>query len=219
MHILYLHGFASSPQSTKANTFKPAFEQRGVQYHIPDLNVPDFEHLTLTAMLDKVAQTIRALKDEQPVVLIGSSMGGLTALHFWDRYKNREAKRVQKLVLLAPAFDFMDNRTHQMGEGWQEAWRKQGAMPFFNYAMGGERMVHYGLVEDIQQYDSYQVQPTVPVLIYHGKQDASVPYDQSERFAQARPTVTLRLLDSDHQMLDKTDVILAGMLEFLGLAS
>ncbi len=214
MHIIYLHGFASSPMSTKANRFRPVFEERGFGYSVPDLNVPDFQHLTLTAMLEKVAETVRGIESEW-VYLIGSSMGGLTALHFYDRYRQAEAARVHKMILLAPAFDFMDNRTQQMGADWQQRWREAGSMPFFNYATGGDVPVHYGLVEDIQQYDSYGVQVDIPLLIYHGKRDESVHYEQSVRFAQGRDNVTLHLLESDHQLLDKTDEIQRGMLEFI----
>ena len=40
-----------------------------------------------------------------PVCLIGSSLGGFTALHFLDRRRNAEAAR-SRLILLAPALDF-----------------------------------------------------------------------------------------------------------------
>jgi len=215
MHVLYLHGFASSPLSKKATFFRPYLEDKGATYHIPDLNQPSFEQLTLTAMLAQVADTVRDLP--APVVLVGSSMGGLTALHFYDRYRHAEAKNVEKIILLAPAFDFMDNRNQHMGVGWLEKWRAAGAWSFFNYALDGERPVHFGLVEDIQQYDSYSVAVDIPMLIYHGKNDESVNYEQSVRFAENRATVTLHLLDSDHQLLDKTTDILSGMLDFLAL--
>ena len=97
-HVLYLHGFGSSPQSRKAQYFKPHFEAHGVNYHIPDLNEPSFEKLLLSAMLDKVAETIQNLPEGE-VYLIGSSMGGLTATHFLDRYP--EAQRVKKAVMIA----------------------------------------------------------------------------------------------------------------------
>lgn len=215
MQIVYLHGFASSPLSKKAQFFKPHFESQGFGYHTPDLNEPSFEQLTLTAMLAKAAETLEALGDE-PICLIGSSMGGLTALHTYDRYRQTAAKHVQKMVLLAPAFDFMSNRQAQMGEGWQERWQTAGSWNFYNYAIQGESPVHYGLVEDMQQYHSYAVDLDLPTLIYHGKNDDVVDYQQSVKFAEKRPNVDLRLLDSDHQLLDKTEEMLAGIMAFLG---
>jgi uncharacterized protein len=81
--VIYLHGFASSPASKKATLFRTPMEAHGVRYLVPDLNVPDFEHLTLTAMLERVAETIRDIPDDGPLYLVGSSMGALVALHFY----------------------------------------------------------------------------------------------------------------------------------------
>jgi len=215
MHLIYLHGFASSPGSKKANYFKSKLESDEVSYHIPDLNVPDFAHLTLTAMLGQVATTIKTLPDGD-VTLIGSSMGGLTALHFCDRYRDAEADRVKHMILLAPALDFLANRERQDPE-MMTTWREQGHYPFFNYAHDKEMPVHYGLIEDIRQYDSYATTVNIPTLIYHGKHDASVDYHQSVRYADPRDNVTLHILDSDHQLLDQTDVILDGIKAFVGI--
>ncbi len=208
-NVLYLHGLASSPSSNKGHFYAQRLGEREVNVRIPDLNVPDFEHLTLTAILARVAQEIRDLPiDSGGVALIGSSLGGLTALHFVDRYRNAEAQRVEKMVLMAPAMEF----NHP-----EEAWRKDGHIMWFHHGYGEERPLHYGLVEDIRKYDSYAVKLDKPILIYHGTHDESVNYQQSVRFAQGRANVDLRLLDSDHQLLDKTEEMLAGIVEFLGL--
>lgn len=216
VNLVYLHGFASSPGSNKAQEFRRRLAERGVLLHIPDLNVPDFEHLTLTAMLARVAETVRALPPGS-VGLIGSSMGGLVALHFADRYRDREGARVEKLLLMAPAFDFMENRQRQLGDEGLARWRESGWLDVSHYGSETTRRVHYGLVEDIQGYDSYAVQVDVPVLIFHGTNDASVDYRQSVRFAESRPNVDLRLLNSDHQLLDQTDIIFEAMVAFFGV--
>jgi len=215
-NVLYLHGFASSPGSKKANTFGDMLKSANydVNYVIPDLNVPDFEHLMLTDMVEKVAETVRDLPDGD-VYLIGSSMGGLTTIHFLDR--KTEANRVKKALLLAPAFNFMANRNRQ-DQHMLAQWREQGHMNFFNYAAGGEKPVHYGLIEDVKGYDSYNINVDIPIMIYHGKHDDSVDYAQSVRFAENRPNVELHLVDSDHQLLDQTDTIFEAMVTFFKLA-
>ncbi|NWF69508.1 MAG: alpha/beta fold hydrolase [Chloroflexi bacterium] len=213
-HVLYLHGLASSPASNKGRFYAQRLAQHGFNVRVPDLNVPDFEHLTLTAMLARVAEEMRALPAAGGVALIGSSMGGLTALHFADRYRAQEGARLEKLVLLAPALDFLDNRRKQLGD--LDLWRAQGYLNWLHHSYGEERRLHYGLIEDAQQYDSYAVRLDLPILIYHGLHDASVDYQQSVRYAYQRPHVDLRLLDSDHQLLDKTEHMLAGILAFLG---
>jgi hypothetical protein len=212
-HIFYLHGFASSPSSTKARDFAARCAERGVTLHVPDLNVSSFEQLTLTAMLAKVADEIRALPDGD-VYLMGSSMGGAVALHFSDRYRDAEAQRVKKLFLMAPAFDFAGNRWRDLGEYGIQEWRKQGYYQFFNYAAGGLKRVHYGLFEDLQGYNSYSLKLDMPIMIYHGKHDASVDVEQSIQFASTRPNVDLRVVESDHQLLDQTDVMWNALLGF-----
>lgn len=209
-NVLYLHGLASSPTSNKGRFYAQKLTEKGATVRVPDLNEPDFEHLTLTAILAKVAQEIREIPaDAGGVALIGSSLGGLTALHFADRYKDAEAARVEKIVLMAPAFEFV--------YADEETWRQNGQIEWFHHSYGKALPVHYGLVEDIRKYDSYAVNIEKPILIYHGTHDESVDYQQSVRFADGRANVDLHLLDSDHQLLDKTDLMLAGIVEFLGL--
>jgi uncharacterized protein len=211
-NIIYLHGFASSPGSTKAQDFARRFAEQGITLRIPDLNVPDFSHLMLTAMLRRVAEEVRDCPPG-PVYLMGSSMGGLTALHFADVYRGTEGARVERMVLMAPAFDFIDNRNQQDAE-MVERWREQGYMHFYNYAQGQEEPVHYGLIEDLATYDSYTVPIDIPILIFHGRDDASVSYTQSERFAEGRLNVELRLVDSDHQLTDQMDVMWEAVVKF-----
>ena len=47
MNLIYLHGFASGPQSTKAQFFRRRFEELGIAMQIPDLSEGNFEGLTI----------------------------------------------------------------------------------------------------------------------------------------------------------------------------
>ncbi|MCC7209709.1 MAG: hypothetical protein IT323_20530, partial [Anaerolineae bacterium] len=55
------------------------------------------------------------------------------------------------------------------------------------------------------------------ILIVHGLRDDVVDYRDSVRFAEGRPNVTLRLVDSDHQLYDKAAWIAGESLAFFGL--
>lgn len=216
-HLIYLHGFASSPGATKAAMFREALAGLDVNVVVPDLNVPTFETLTLTAMLRRTANTVRELPPG-PVHLIGSSFGGLTAVHFMDRYRDAEASRVHRLVLLAPAFDFMENRIRDLGEDGLAHWREQGWLPVPHYAHDGQPLrLHYGLIDDVAGYDSFSVQVDVPTLIFHGLNDESVDYRQSQRYAAGRPNVELRLPESDHSLMDHMPVIIPALIDFCDL--
>lgn len=215
-HFFYLHGFASSPASGKAQDFKARFAQRGITLHVPDLNVPSFEELTLSAMIAHVAAEIRRLP-YGAVNLIGSSMGGAVALHLADRLRDAEGGQVARLLLLAPALDFEANRINQLTEDGVRAWRESGWLSLFHYGENAERRVHYGLMADMLTYDAFQVDLKQPILIYHGVHDESVDYRQSVRFAETRPNVALRLVDSDHQLRDQVDTIWAEAITFFNL--
>lgn len=215
-NIIYLHGFASSPNSQKAQILKQRFADVEIDLIVPDLNVPSFERLTLTAMLEKVAQVVRQCPSG-PVYLIGSSMGGLVGLHFINQYKENEAKRAEVMVMLAPAFDFVANRVQALGHTGVTDWKRTGWLDVHNYAADDTRRVHYGLFEDAARYDSYAVNLVIPTLIYHGTNDASVPVEQSIRFAEERANVSLKIVESDHTLLDHIDVIWQDMQKFFAL--
>ena len=78
-HVLYLHGFASSPESGKAQKFAAACAERGIGFTCPDLNEPSFETLTVTRMLDVARDVIESVPG--PVAIVGSSLGGFVAAH------------------------------------------------------------------------------------------------------------------------------------------
>ena len=51
MRVVYLHGFASSPNSSKAQFFRRKFAERGIQMEIPILDEGKFEELTISGQL------------------------------------------------------------------------------------------------------------------------------------------------------------------------
>ena len=56
-----------------------------------------------------------------------------------------------------------------------------------------------------------------PTLIFQGLRDASVDYRTVEQFANARPNVTLSLLDDDHQLIASLPRMWNDIQPFLGL--
>jgi pimeloyl-ACP methyl ester carboxylesterase len=204
--FVYLHGFASSPGSRKARFFEERFRELGIGLEIPDLAQGNFRDLTLTAQLNVIAQVSR----DEPVSLIGSSMGGyLAAL-----YAARRPRQVEKLVLLAPAFSFASRWPETLGERAMEQWKRTNTLKLFHYSEGREVELGYQLVEDARQYEAY---PDVaqPVLIFHGQHDTVVPPEYSMAFAERHPNVRLRLLDSDHELGNVLDTMWIATEEFL----
>jgi predicted esterase YcpF (UPF0227 family) len=84
IHLIYLHGFASSAGGSKAQYLRPRLAERSdATFHAVEFSPTpaDFEHLTITGMINRLRQYIldRELTD---VCLIGSSMGGLVGLNY-----------------------------------------------------------------------------------------------------------------------------------------
>lgn len=213
MHVFYLHGFASSGHARKATYFSEQLRRHGVALRCPDFNEPDFATLTMTRMLAQLEGEIAAL-DGAPVTLIGSSLGAAVAVHTAARI----ADRVDRLVLLAPALTFPKDAASVLGADAVSRWRETGTLEVPHHGLGGTRNVNYTLYEDGLQYDGMAVDVKQPTLIFQGRRDESVDYRVVERFAAARPNVTLRLLDDDHQLIASLPLMWSEMATFLGLA-
>src|SRR6201989_1706296 len=93
--VFYLHGFASSSQSTKAAFFRERLQARDVPVVTPDFNQPDFSSLTMTRLLDQLGREIDAVGDG-PIALMGSSLGGTLAILAAAGLR----ERIDRLVLM-----------------------------------------------------------------------------------------------------------------------
>lgn len=211
MQYLYLHGFASSPQSTKAQYLGDRFTQQDRALEILDLNQGDFTHLTLSR---QIQQTASCFQDTQtPVTLLGSSFGGLTAVWVAEKFP-----QVEQLVLLAPAFGFPQTWVDRLGTASLEQWRQCQYLSVYHYGDKQERQLHYNFFVDAQHYELAHVQRSVPTLILHGRHDDVVAIDQSRAYVAAHPAAQLLELESDHSLNDKLPEIWQAVQQFLAIA-
>jgi pimeloyl-ACP methyl ester carboxylesterase len=193
MKLIYLHGFASGPMSGKAQFFRRRLAEAGLDLQIPDLSEGNFEALTLSSQLRVIE---RAAQSQEDIRLMGSSMGGYLAALYAARHPE-----VSRLILMAPAFGFARRWPLSLGAEKTAEWRRTGFLPVYHYAEKKDSRVGYALLEDGQQYEDY---PEVhqPALIFHGRQDDVVPCRYSEEFAAQHPRVTLRIMDSGHELIN-----------------
>ena len=205
-HVLYLHGFASSPHSTKATVLTERLASRGVTLRAPDFNEPDFSTLTITRMIEQTVHELAALPPG-PVALIGSSLGGFVAVHAAAGQQPTASATVAQLILLGPAFEFGSNRMRELGPGGVDRWKATDRLDVFHYGYGERRAVHYALYEDAQRYDAFSLKLDVPTVIIYGTRDQSVDPESVEQWARGRSNVTLRPVDDGHQLTDSLDVI------------
>ena len=171
----------------------------------PAMDRGNFEKLTITDQLQVVDEAVGG----EPAVLIGSSLGGYVGA----LYAARNAQ-VQRLVLLAPAFNFHDLWMSSMEPEKLRLWREKGALPVFHYGEGREVPIGYQLIDDAAKYEPW---PNVrqPALLFHGTDDASVPVEYSSAFVRDHPNARLIRMTSGHELTDVLDQIWDGAKLFL----
>jgi predicted esterase YcpF (UPF0227 family) len=212
MNYLYLHGFASSPKSTKARYMQQQFEQIGLTLHAPDLNLTDFSTVTLSKQLDYLDRTY--LHDHEPLAIIGSSLGGFLAVQL-----AAQNPLVQKLVLLAPAFGFSHRLANALGTENISKWQQDGNFEIYHYGLKRNVNLQFQFFADAQNYagdnSEEKLTRSLPILIFHGIHDEVVPFSLSEEFAKRRSQVTLKLLDDDHALGNDLESIWQDIKQFL----
>jgi pimeloyl-ACP methyl ester carboxylesterase len=216
MVVIYLHGFASSPESSKARFLAERFAAAGVKFLCPDLNQPAFSTLTVSRMLEQLTQQIAALPPG-PIVLIGSSLGGFVGVEATACNTHDTRHPVTHLILLAPAVELEWDRWSEVGPGGVEGWRKAGAVEVFHYAQNRPDRLDFGFYEDAARYHPATRQLSLPILIFQGRQDESVSPHIVERFAARQPSATLHMLDDGHQLKNSLEFIWAETARFLGI--
>ncbi|MBE9043045.1 alpha/beta fold hydrolase [Pleurocapsales cyanobacterium LEGE 10410] len=206
---IYLHGFASSPRSSKAQYLRDRFAKQEIELEVLDLNQGDFSSLTLTR---QIQQTVAAIKDRSSVTLIGSSFGGLTSTWVAQR------QRVNQLILLAPAFGFPHSWYSRLLPDQIKHWRESGYLSVYHYGEGREIPLHYQFLEDADNYSRSELKRSLPTLIIHGIHDDVVPIQVSRDYAKQHSQVKLVELDSDHGLNDVQERIWLEIRDFLGIA-
>jgi hypothetical protein len=190
--LVYLHGFSSSPRGNKGTFVRLWAQRHGLPFHAPDLNLPTFETLTLTAQVEAVEALLRRLPE--PPVLIGSSLGGFIATAVAQR-----GAPLHSLLLLAPAIHFARRRVSS--PAWA-GYRERGTMEVFHFGEG--KPLHLGpeLLRDLPNWledDRWRI--AVPTVILHGRADEAVPLAESEAYRDRNPGAVLHVLEDDHGLL------------------
>jgi uncharacterized protein len=216
IHYFYLHGFASSPDSGKAEYLRRRLAALGLPLHAPDFNEPDFSTLTVTRMLEQVRAAVAALPPG-PVGLIGSSLGGFVAIHAAASQVGDAAHPIARLVLLAPAVDFASGRDGWLTAAELESWRTTGWRDVFHHVLGRAVPLHYGLYEDGHRFDAFAARFDTPTLVFQGDQDTVVNPASVQAWARPRANVRVCMLADDHRLQTHLDTIWAESTAFVGI--
>ncbi len=206
MRYLYLHGFASSNTSMKAVYFKEKFAELGILLEVLDMNLGDFSKLTVTKQVEFVIQTIAG----HETILIGSSLGGLISLIIADSNPN-----IKGLILLAPAIGIDRLWPKLIGIENLLKWKNASAFPVYHYGYKEEISLHYDFISDLESINTLTFNRPVKTLIFHGKNDETIPIEVSYNYCNTNRNAKLWALESNHSLEDQLGFMWQNITHFL----
>lgn len=180
---IFVHGFRSDRGGTKSEALARHAQERRYDWLRVDLSghgqssgdFRDFRLSTLLADLEAVLDRVA-----MPVVLVGSSMGGwLSALA-----AQRRPNQVRALILIAPAFNFIQLNFGSLPAAELVAWRQSRWRTFASRYGDDSYELEHEVLADAAGFDLLSQPQTLscPVAIIHGERDEAVPLEVSERF-------------------------------------
>ncbi|MDO9158854.1 MAG: YqiA/YcfP family alpha/beta fold hydrolase [Burkholderiaceae bacterium] len=197
-HVLYLHGFRSSPRSMKAQKMADLMARQH-----PDVafECPQLPPSPRVAMQEVSAQLARwALGPAEQLVVMGSSLGGFYATWVAERVPAAAAARV---VLINPAVTPEHDLARHIGE--LTSWHNPEERFFFRPEFVGElRELHAGPLTQPQRYQ-----------VWAATGDEVLDWRAMQARYQACPGLQV-VQGSDHALSD-FDTHLPTMLAHMGI--
>jgi alpha-beta hydrolase superfamily lysophospholipase len=127
----------------------------------------------------------------RPVILVGSSVGGwLAALA-----ATLCPKQIAGMVLIAPAFNFVQLNYGSLSSTELRAWHHNGVRQFEDPYGGTPFTLQYDVLADATAFDVFESQGSIQcaVRIVHGADDDVVPFRISERFVEQAGVIDIHL--------------------------
>ncbi|MHB1528393.1 MAG: alpha/beta hydrolase [Acidiferrobacteraceae bacterium] len=211
---IFLHGFRSHINGRKGCALADHAHERGRAWLAFDLRGHGGSDGALAALrlsafcadLDAVLERLAP----RPVLLAGSSLGGWLAALAAGRHPGQ----VRALLLVAPAFNFIQNYFGALPPDELDHWRSRGTRRFEDRYSGDSYLLDYEVIEDAARHDVFAggMSLSCPIVVVHGDQDEAVPLAQSQRFideiAPAGEIVTVA--GGDHRLATGVPQLLAA---------
>ena len=142
--IIYIHGFGSSGEATKAQIFRKFFEEKQIRYIAPSLStIPDLAIKTLSELIE-------SYQENEKVYLVGASLGGYYSMYLSDKYD-------LPTVLINPAIYPFETLKRALGKGINYydnstyEWSESHLDMLINYEIEDPQMENFFLL--LQQGD------------------------------------------------------------------
>ena len=206
--ILFITGFLSKRWGNKSKALAQWCEEKGWGFCCYDVrgfgeSQGTFTDYTLSNWLEDARLVLETLKGGPPITIVGNSLGGwiawLMALEF---------EQVERLVLIAPAFNMMGLRAQSIPTVRRQAWHTAGWMPWDDDPLHKDWPLSWKWVEESEAYwnKSFDRLRPVSTAILHGQEDSVIlPQGSSqfvERLRSLAPSfpVELHLVPGDHRL-------------------
>ncbi|NKB75722.1 MAG: alpha/beta fold hydrolase [Gammaproteobacteria bacterium] len=226
---IFVHGFRSSSKGTKASYFRQQAQiasQHWIDFDLPCHGRSDgvFRSFRISYCLEALVKVIDSVGNT-PIVLVGSSMGGwlsiLAAIRLLSQrnqtHIEHEKSQIKGVVLIAPAFDFVEHYFREKMNVDKHCWESVGVMGFDD-AYDNERFfLDFGVLKDASKHSVLKNvwEFNFPTLIFHGEKDDVVPISISQRFVgivQGETPVNLEIIQKgDHSLNDHLAHFWAGI--------
>jgi pimeloyl-ACP methyl ester carboxylesterase len=218
----FVHGLNSHRRGEKAVYFARQVTRQGDAFASLDLtghgdSEGDLLGLCLSRNIRDLERGIRYAERQagpfSAVHLIGSSMGGLTAV--WYSALNPHGLKAN--ILIAPAFEMAGRFLLSLGPQKAQRWRRERTIHIESEF--AEFDLSYGFVEDEFRYSTTSLikRLKTPTLILHGSADESVPCQLSRKFAARVDVATLVEIEGgDHRLIEYKEELFEEMWKFVG---
>jgi pimeloyl-ACP methyl ester carboxylesterase len=206
--ILFITGFLSKRWGNKSKALAQWCEEKGWGFCCYDVrgfgeSGGTFTEYTLSDWIADARLVLNMLRDGPPITIVGNSLGGWIAWLMAQEYPV-----VEKLVLIAPAFNMMGVRAQTISPERCQEWHRAGWMPWDDEPPHRDFPLAWKWVEESEVYwkTSFVRLRPVSTAILHGQQDSVIlPQGSSQFVEQLRglaPTfpVELHLVPGDHRL-------------------
>jgi uncharacterized protein len=206
--ILFITGFLSKRWGNKSKALAQWCEDKGWGFCCYDVrgfgeSEGTFTDYTLSDWIADARLVLSMLKDGPPITIVGNSLGGWIA---W--LMAQEVQEIERLILIAPAFNMMGVRARSISEARRQAWLTSGWMPWDDESAHKDWPLSWKWVKESEAYWKTTFDRLRPVntTILHGLHDTVILPSGSSEFVEqllsrdpAFP-VELQLIPGDHRL-------------------
>ena len=206
--ILFITGFLSKRWGNKSKALAQWCEEKGWGFCCYDVrgfgdSEGRFIDYTLSDWIADARLVLDSLKNGPSLTIVGNSLGGWIA---W--LMAQEFPIVEKLVLIAPAFNMMGVRAKSIDPERRQAWLTSSWMPWDDEPAHRDYPLAWKWVEESEAYwkTSFDRLRPVKTTILHGFQDTVILPSGSSEFVEqllsrnpAFP-IELDLIPGDHRL-------------------